>query len=369
MDKLQSYKKDTLHRIYIGENTPTNLNRNLYEATADVLLDALVKGYKQGKRPQGKLNPKIKNDFKAPLHKILLDSKDEAMINELATNVYMFSASKVFNETMEMGSLLLDENGLVRSFKEFEEVAGEVFDKYNEVWLKTEFDTAVASSRAASKWTEIQKNKAERPYLRYSAVMDDHTCEICASLDDITLPVDNDFWSANYPPNHFNCECVVEQLDEQDLEEVDGLSDEDEVSEAVEKSHSDKDPMWNFNAGKDGEIFPTKGSEAHPYFSVPSEFVDLAKNNFNLPLPELESTVKEFVPAENIAEAKDRLIELGVKNPDIDSFSKSHYNTILEALEILPKKSIPSIITDKKGYEELTKLKLNEKKKSGLVYH
>ena len=277
-----------LHGIYNGGNSPTNLNRNLYEAIADVLLEALVKGYKEGKKKQGKLNAKIvRNDWSKPLEKIMMDTKDEAMVNELTTNIYMFSASKVFSETTEMSKLLLDENGLVRSFKDFEIASEGVWDTYNNVWLNTEFDTAVASARSASKWVEIQKNKAERPYLRYSAVMDDHTCEICASLDDITLPADDSFFDENTPPNHFNCECVLEQLEESDLEEVDGLSDQEEVDDAVEKSHEHKDEMWNFNPGKQGEIFPTSGTEKHPYFEVDGATKEFALKNFGLLLPEL----------------------------------------------------------------------------------
>ena len=411
---LNITKTEVLHGIYNGGNSPTNLNRNLYEAIAEVLLDAMVKGYKEGKRKQGKLNAKIvRNDWSKPLEKIMMDTKDEAMVNELTTNIYMFSASKVFSETTEMSKLLLDENGLVRSFKDFEIASEGVWDTYNNVWLNTEFDTAVASARSASKWVEIQKNKSERPYLRYSAVMDDHTCEICASLDDITLPADDSFFDENTPPNHFNCfakgtkvltvngwrdidtinvddlvisgngkprkaltvhknhyegelikistgeksisptpthpilisgqwvsaedvkvndsvsgftggnnkvtniesefysgfvynleveidksyiteigvvhncECVVEQLEESDLEEVDGLSDQEEVDDAVEKSHEHKDEMWNFNPGKQGEIFPTSGTEAHPFFSVDKASKEWALQNFGLPLPEL----------------------------------------------------------------------------------
>jgi SPP1 gp7 family putative phage head morphogenesis protein len=284
---LGQYKNEILHRIYSGEITAHSLPRKLYEAIADYLLDGLVKGYKQGKMKQGKLNDKIvRNDWVDPLKKYMFDSADETMINQLMTNTYMFTASKIFNETMDMRKLLVDDNGLVRSFKEFETEAGGVWDTYNETWLKTEFDTAVAGSRSASKWVEIQKNKVDRPYLRYSAVMDDHTCEICASLDDITLPIDDPFWLENIAPNHFNCECVTEQLDEDDLKDVDGLSDEEEVSAAVERSQAHKDEAWNFNPGIKGEIFPTEGSSKHPYFDVPKEYLPLAKRNFNLPLPD-----------------------------------------------------------------------------------
>jgi hypothetical protein len=66
----------------------------------------------------------------------------------------------------------------------------------------------------------------------------------------------------------------------------------------------------------------------------------------------------EFVEAKTIEEAKSRMIELGVKNPDIDNYSKEQYNSMLFALQNVPKNAIPTILTDKKGYEGLSTLKI-----------
>ena len=69
----------------------------------------------------------------------------------------------------------------------------------------------------------------------------------------------------------------------------------------------------------------------------------------------------KFVEAKNIEEAKQRMTDLGIKTVDIDSYSKDQYNAMLLALENVPKKALPTIITNKKGYEDLTKLKINRK--------
>lgn len=264
---LQVDKDKILYGIYAGQNTVEKLNKELYLTTADELKKAVYKGY------QGTLS-----DF-------VFDSPDYETLKALRENIYMFSAAKTFQQTNEMSDALVGEDGKILSFSEFKEAAGEIFDTYNKDWLEAEYNTSIASARSAAKWNDIEKNKSTRPYLRYSAV-DEAACEICAPLDDITLPIDDPFWDDNVVPQHFNCECVIEQLDEDDLEEVGGLSDEDEVKEAVDKSSETKNPLFDFNPGKDKVVFQDSGENKHPYFEVPEKYRELAANNFNLPISE-----------------------------------------------------------------------------------
>lgn len=264
---LRVDKDKVISEIYSGKNTVEKLNKDLYLTTADELKNAVYKGY------QGTLS-----DF-------IFDSPDYETLKALRENIYMFSAAKTFQQTNEMSDALVGEDGKILSFSEFKEAAGEIFDTYNKDWLEAEYNTSIASARSAAKWNDIEKNKSTRPYLRYSAV-DEAACEICAPLDDITLPIDDPFWDDNAVPQHFNCECVIEQLDEDDLEEVGGLSDEDEVKEAVNKSSETKNPLFDFNPGKDKVVFQDTGKNKHPYFEVPEKYRELAANNFNLPIPE-----------------------------------------------------------------------------------
>jgi SPP1 gp7 family putative phage head morphogenesis protein len=184
-----------------------------------------------------------------------------------------------------MSEQLVDESGEIVPFTDFKELAGDIFDQYNDNWLKAEYDTAITASRSASKWIDIQKNKKDFPYLKYIAVMDAHTCEICAPLDGITLSVDDPFWDENATPQHFFCECTVESLDDQDAEE-EGISEDSEVEQAVASSQETKDPLFNFNPGKEKVVFQDTGKNKHPYFEVSKKYKELAKNNFGLEIPE-----------------------------------------------------------------------------------
>jgi uncharacterized protein with gpF-like domain len=111
-------------------------------------------------------------------------------------------------------------------------------------------------------------------------------CEICAPLDGTILPADDDFWDENYPENHFHCNCTVIQMDETTANEQGGADDPEEAQQWAAASQEKKNPLFNMNSGKDKVIFRDTGRYKHPYFEVPARYRELAKNNFNLPIPD-----------------------------------------------------------------------------------
>ena len=84
------------------------------------------------------------------------------------------------------------------------------------------------------KWQEIEKTKGILPYLRYSAIVDPNTSEICLPLDGVVAPVDDPIWDKILPLNHFNCRCVI--LQEFDAVPTEGRA---EIAEKVEGEMQD----------------------------------------------------------------------------------------------------------------------------------
>lgn len=83
--------------------------------------------------------------------------------------------------------------------------------------LRVILDTNLRTSYAAGRWERIERVAAARPYLRYVAVLDERTRPEHAAWHDTVLPVDDPWWRTHYPPNGWNCRCMVQQLSDADL--------------------------------------------------------------------------------------------------------------------------------------------------------
>ena len=107
--------------------------------------------------------------------------------------------------------IIVDEDGKAR-----------VYQKGNASRLDLIFRQNVMTAYAAGRWQRQQEAKKERPYLRYSAILDGRTRPAHRALDGLVFPVDDPFWKTFYPPNGFRCRCMVVSLSRREvsLEEV-----------------------------------------------------------------------------------------------------------------------------------------------------
>lgn len=205
---------------------------------------------------------------------------DLPLLEELTTNCYMFGAAKTFQQTIEISSLLVDtETGEIRTSREFNRLAREKYDEWNDNWGRTEYNTAVAQGDSAAKWNEIERQKDVMPVLRYSTIGD--ACDICQPLDNLTAPVDSPIWDKVAPTNHFNCRCIVTQ----ETADAQLTPDPNNVVDPVVGKMKEKgQDIFVNNVGKTGQVF----TKDHPYFDVTKEYRELAKQNFGLPIPEMQ---------------------------------------------------------------------------------
>lgn len=89
--------------------------------------------------------------------------------------------------------IIADEDGKARVYK-----------KGNASRLDLIFRQNVMTAHAAGRWQRQQEAKKERPYLRYSAIMDGRTRPAHRALDGMVFPADDPFWKTFYPPNGFH---------------------------------------------------------------------------------------------------------------------------------------------------------------------
>lgn len=250
-----------MEAVYEGRITTGNLPEGLYFAIAENLKSGLYEG------------------FGGALTDFGIGTKDFALLSELRENIYMFSGAKTYQQVREMEDAAKELSGLItetKSFSDFKNEALKIYEKYNEDWLQSEYNTAKGQARNASQWNTIENEKDVFPNLRYSAVIDERTSEICEPLDGIILPVDDPLWDKYSPLNHFNCRCFLEQMGKYDDYE---LTDKSTID--VETLNDTVQDEFKMNPGKDGYVF----SDKHPYFEVAPKDKDLAENNFNLPIP------------------------------------------------------------------------------------
>lgn len=249
-EEISPYSEEQQNRlfkaIYIGAVNVLKLPRKLYNAIGEKLTEGVYKGF-------GKSILEIK-----------YNDPDIVFLHELRTNTYIFSAAKTFNYVLATESLLI-ENDKVLPFKDFKERAKIVYEKYNETWLRAEYDTAIGQAQSARAWRDFDQTKL----LQYQTVHDSHVSEICRALDGIIRPAKDPFWNVHGPKNHYNCRCLLRELTE--------------GKETTIPNDLPKVPIeFAFNPGKEAKIY----DKNHPYFTeIPTEFKKLAKKNFNLPIP------------------------------------------------------------------------------------
>jgi hypothetical protein len=300
-----------LKEIHDGKITDRNLPKDLYFAIAEYLKDALYKGF------GGNID-----DFAGDALNNLLNLRD---------NIYLFSGAKNFQFIKEATELLVDENGVYRSFSQYKPHAEALYQKYNVNWLEAEHKTTIGQGQMASRWQDIQRNIDVLPILRFST--NGHPCPICDPFEGLTARATNPIWRIASPLMHFGCFCVLESHDDETQESDKGFMDQLAPNlEAIP-------PLFRNNPGMTGEVF----NKSHPYFDVPKKDKKFAQSNFNLPVPENDGQhgidltkriahIKKHAPAlvvkaeKNIIEANESSIfelnkELKAISPTLKKYS------------------------------------------------
>lgn len=245
-----------INRAWLGQIDKRNLPVDIYTKTHKHLNNGVEKG------------------FGKALLEAQFGSPDRLMLEDLATNIYVFSAAKTYQNTRQMTALLTDEVYKVNYYK-FKEKASEIFHDFNDAYLQAEYQTAIASSRMAAEWQRITADEDALPLLQYQTVGDARVRPTHRQLDNIIKPVNDVFWNTYYPPNGWRCRCLTISLEDGEITDISKIKNIDE----------DVPPLFKMNSGKDRIIFKDKGKDKHPYFDVAYGDKEFAKRNFDLPMP------------------------------------------------------------------------------------
>jgi SPP1 gp7 family putative phage head morphogenesis protein len=237
--------------VYSGLITPESLDLVTYNLVAE------------------KLSKGVYNGFGKSIIEAEWGTPDYEMLRSLRTNVYKFSGAKQYHQVREMVSAIYD-GDRIKPFSEYKKTGSDIFKNYNVNYLQAEYNSAIAQSRSASMWMEIEANAELLPMLEYHTAGDGRVRPEHAMLNGIKRPVNDKFWSNYFPPNGWNCRCTTLQTDDTDKTSLKGF-----------KQPSTVPNEFMMNAGKDKIVF----SDKHPYFTVARKDEDLKNRNFDMPIP------------------------------------------------------------------------------------
>ncbi|UOH77664.1 phage head morphogenesis protein [Ornithobacterium rhinotracheale] len=181
-----------MKEMYLQKNKHSLQHKGVVRATFNKLWQGV----------EAEIKPIINEDLKI---------ENAPFIQKMKDNVWEFSMAKNTADNIALNNALISPNGKVRSWNEFRKEALKIIDR-SARYLKTEYNTAVASARMAAKWERFQREKHIYPYAKFFVVQDNHTSDICAPLHGVVVPWDHPLLKTHFPPNHFNCRTDVEAV-------------------------------------------------------------------------------------------------------------------------------------------------------------
>lgn len=182
--------------------------------------------------------------------------------------------------------------------------------------LDNVFRTNIQTAYAHGKYQQHQRNKANRPYLMYSAINDSRVRPSHLDLDNVVRPVDDSFWLSHTPPLGYRCRCTLVSLTAKQAEKY-GITPDDQLPDVQ------ADEGWDFSPANFGDL---------------SNVVDRKIANSSLD-PEQLLEAKQVIKAEWMASKKLN----SLLAPMTDS-SRDLFNTIAETVIPLDPEIRPSSI-------------------------
>lgn len=199
-------------------------------------------------------------------NKVDYNTPDHEHLAYVRNNVFFFSGAKNALQLVEMNALLLDDKGEPKDFNRFMQDTKPIHERFNNTWLETEYNHAIASGEMAAQWTRYQKDKQVFPYLKYSTAGDERVRESHNLLDGMVVAIDAPFWDTYYPPNGWRCRCDVTQVTASEAKKADRLMDSAKAQRHADNAEvlpkGKQRALFAKNPGKSAQWF----DEQHPYF-------------------------------------------------------------------------------------------------------
>jgi hypothetical protein len=186
---------------------------------------------------------------------------DADFIDALRHSDQVFAAFKVHRAQSDMARLLVDSNGALKPFEQWQKEVLPIASHQFGDWLRTEYDTAVLRAHQAADWQQFERERDVFPNLKWMP-----STSLNPGLDHQVFwgtirPIDDPFWSDHRPGDRWNCKCSLTSTDEPPTATPAAPSAD---------PHNDAQQGLDENPGKSKALF----SDDHPYY--PASCADCA---------------------------------------------------------------------------------------------
>lgn len=223
--------KTALERIYKGDINPTSeIEENLFAEFWRIFnkaVDGAFPGIKAG-------------------------DVDWDFYNEVRHNNAVFAAFKTHKMQNELGEQMFDEDGVLKTFREWVKDTESLVDHHVEHWLQTEYDAFIARGHQAADWRQFEREKDILPRVRWNESTSITPRKSHREFWGRIFEMDDPILAEHRPGDEWGCKCSLSSTDEPATNNKDLPSDL--------PGHS---PGLGGNPGQTAQII----SDDHPYYT------------------------------------------------------------------------------------------------------
>ena len=195
---------------HLADGRSIDVRKLLEEALQEIYGN---EGIQEGKRISpalfGACNQPIIEGISSTFEESGFGERNPLFVQQFRENSAVFSAFKAHAEQAALVETLLDREGNLKSFREWKKDALKICGKWNEQWLRTEYNTAVRAARSAVIYQDALATKQLYPNLEYLRSTSKDKREEHLAYVGTVLPIEHEWWDTHMPPSSWNCACSV----------------------------------------------------------------------------------------------------------------------------------------------------------------
>lgn len=238
-------------------------NKTVSEFTfkEDIFTRAIRKVYKERGYSEEVLSSKegialIEETYNILSSQVSISERTPRKVKDLIDqNLWRFSGFKSDIQMREAANKLYNENGELKSFKDFAKDVKQIHHNYNMNYLRSEYDHVARSVEMFNLWNDLEEDDE----LQYRTMQDNKVREDHRALDGTTLPKSDPFWELYYPPNGWNCRCTAKPVRKGKYKRS---SSKSAIAKGNAATNLPKQQIFRTNPGITLNLMPDK----HPYF-------------------------------------------------------------------------------------------------------